>query len=69
MFLEKTSSLLRYYMAVKAQTDTFFNVSSDMLLIPLYSEIVRVLEVKDRAQPWLSVTRFVFQQEVCYFLK
>jgi len=47
----------------------FFNISTGLLLIPLYGEIMQVLEVKDRAQPWLSVTRFVFQEEVCFFLK
>ena len=47
----------------------FFNKSTCLLLIPLYSEIMQILEVKDRAQPLFSVTRFVFQEEVCFFLK
>ena len=47
----------------------FYNVSTGPLLIPLYIEIMQVLEVKDRAQPWLSVTRFVLQEEVCLFLE
>lgn len=47
----------------------FFNINTGLLLIPLYSEITQVLEVKYRAQLWLHMTRFVFQEEVCLLLK
>jgi hypothetical protein len=59
----------RYDITWQSRHILVLKISTCLLFMPLCNKIIQVSEVKDRAQPQLRVTRFVFQEEVCFFLK